>query len=248
MLGVALHAVPWVAHAPMRVPSDVPVDLTREQAQRLAELELADPAYRAAQPGLVERAIRWLVEWVQRVADRAAEAAPGGWLGILGLVLLIVVAVLFIRWRIGPVSRAAGLTFSVDPGTSAAQYRAHADELAAAGQWEEAISQRMRALVRSSQERGLIDAHPGWTADEVASEVGRRVPDALAPLDVAARTFDEVRYGGRAGSPAAFRAVADADDRVAAGAAAATTTPGPPDPWPPRSGGQPTADTPVVGR
>jgi hypothetical protein len=248
MLGVALHAVAWVAHAPMQVPSDVPVDLTREQAQRLAELELADPAYRAAQPGLVERAIGWLVEWVQRVADRAAEAAPGGWLGILGLVLLIVVAVLFIRWRIGPVSRAAGLTFSVDPGTSAAQYRAHADELAAAGQWEEAISQRMRALVRSSQERGLIDAHPGWTADEVASEVGRRVPDALAPLDVAARTFDEVRYGGRAGSPAAYRAVADADDRVAAGAAAATTTPGPPDPWPPRSGGLPTADTPVVGR
>jgi hypothetical protein len=248
MLGVALHSVPWVAHAPMRVPSDVPVDLTREQAQRLAELELADPAYRAAQPGLVERAIRWLVEWVQRVADRAAEAAPGGWLGILGLVLLIVIAVLFIRWRIGPVSRAAGLTFTVDPGTSAAQYRAHADELAAAGQWEEAISQRMRALVRSSQERGLIDAHPGWTADEVATEVGRRVPDTLAALDAAARTFDEVRYGGRPGSPAAYRAVADADDRVAAGVVVATTTEMPADPGATGSAGLPTADTPVVGR
>ena len=251
MLGVALHGVPRAAHAPMRVPGDVPVDLTRDQAQRLAELELSDPAYRAAQPGLVERAIRWLVEWVQRVADRAAEAAPGGWLGILGLALLIVVAVLFIRWRIGPVSRAAGLTFTVDPGTSAAQYRAHADELAAAGQWEEAISQRMRALVRSSQERGLIDAHPGWTADEVATEVGRRVPDAHALLDAAARTFDEVRYGGRPGSPAAYRAVADADDRVAAGsvvAAAATPTQGPAVPGPLGPAGPSTADTPVVGR
>jgi hypothetical protein len=64
--------------APARVPLDVPIDLTRDQAQRLAELELADPAYRRAQPGLVERAIRWLVQWVQQVADRAAEAAPGG--------------------------------------------------------------------------------------------------------------------------------------------------------------------------
>jgi hypothetical protein len=248
MLGLALHGAPWASPLPVGVPGDVPVDLTREQAQRLAELELADPAYRAAQPGLVERAIRWLVEWVQRVADRAAEAAPGGWLGILGLVLLIVVVVLFIRWRIGPMSRTAGLTFTVDPGTSAAQYRAHADELAAAGQWEQAISERMRALVRGSQERGLIDAHPGWTADEVATEVGRRVPDAHALLDAAARTFDEVRYGGRPGSPAAYRAVADADARVAAGAAVAIPAEGPANPAPLGSVGLAAADTPVVGR
>ena len=198
-------------------PADVPVDLTREQAQRLAELELSDPAYRAAQPGFVERAITWLVEWVQRVAERAADAAPGGWLGILGLILLVVVAVLFIRWRIGPLSRAAGLTFTVDPGTSAAQYRSRAEELAAAGQWDEAVSQRMRALVRAGQERGLIDTHPGWTADEVAASVAERAPEARDLLTAAARTFDEVRYGGRPGSPAAYRAVAEADDRVAAG-------------------------------
>jgi hypothetical protein len=213
-VGGAAHVV---VGTPAGAPVDVPVDLTRAQAQRLAELELSDPAYRAAQPSLIQRAITWLVEWVQRVADRAAEAAPGGWLGILGLVLLIVVAVLFIRWRIGPVSRAAGLTFTVDPGTSASEYRTHADELASAGLWDQAVSERMRALVRASQERGLIDAHPGWTADEVATAVGLRVPDARACLDVAARTFDEVRYGGRPGSPTAYRSIADADDRVAAG-------------------------------
>jgi hypothetical protein len=203
---------------PVDVPVDVPVDLTRDQAQRLAELELSDPAYRAAQPSLIERAITWLVEWVQRVAGRAAEAAPGGWLGILGLVLLIIVAVLFVRWRIGPVARSAGLTFTVDPGTSSIQYRTHAEELAAAGAWDEAVSERMRALVRGSQERGLIDAHPGWTADEVATEVGLRVPEARRSLDVAARTFDEVRYGGRPGSPVAYRSIADADDRLTVGA------------------------------
>lgn len=213
------------AHAPLGHPVDVPIALTRDQAQRLAERELADPAYRGAQPGLIERAIRWLVEWVQRVADRAAEAAPGGWLGILGLVLLIVVAVLFIRWRIGPVSRSTGISFTVDPGTSAAQYRAHADELARAGRWEAAVSERMRALVRGSQERGLIDAHPGWTADEVATEVGLRVPEARDCLEAAARTFDEVRYGGRAGSASAYRAVSDADERVSRGTVVGAVVP-----------------------
>ncbi len=243
VLGVGGAAHVPVA-SPGSLPGDVPVDLTRAQAQRLAELELSDPAYRAAQPGLVERAIRWLVEWVQRVADRAAEAAPGGWLGILGLVLLIVVAVLFIRWRIGPVSRSGGLTFTVDPGTSAAEYRTHADELAASGQWDEAVSERMRALVRGSQERGLIDAHPGWTADEVADEVGHRVPDARDTLHVAARTFDEVRYGGRPGSPAAYRAISDADDHVAVGAVVGSVDPTTIGPTP----GQPHTDTELVRR
>lgn len=198
------------------VDSDVPVDLSRDQAQRLAELELADPAYRAGQPGLIERAVQWLVEWVQRIAERATEAAPGGWLGILGLLLLVVIAVLFVRWRIGPVSRSAAMTFTVDPQTSAAQYRAHAEELAAARQWEEAISERLRALVRLSQERGWIDTRPGWTADEVAASVGVRVPGAGGELQDAARTFDEVRYGGRPGSAQSYLVVARADEHVIA--------------------------------
>lgn len=212
-----MPAVPPLALPPLPtgLAHDAPVDLTRQQAQRLAELELSDPAYRAGQPGLIERAIRWLVEWVQEMADRASEVAPGGWIGILGLVVVVVLGVLFVRWRIGPVSRTDATTFTVDPGTSAAQYRAAADELAAAGRWEEAISQRMRALVRRCQERGLIDAHPGWTADEVAEAVGRRAPAVLGPLERAARTFDEVRYGGRPGSPAGHQAIAEADEAVA---------------------------------
>lgn len=222
-LGLVAAAVVVPGTRVLGHPVDVPVELTRDQAQRLAELELADPAYRAAQPGLVQRVIAWLVEWVQRAAERAAEAAPGGWLGILGLVLVVVVAVLFIRWRIGPVSRSAGLTFTVDPGMSAAQYRTNAEALAAAGQWEQAVSERMRALVRACQERGLIDAHPGWTADEVAAEVGQRVPEARDALEAAARTFDEVRYGGRPGSAGAYGALADADDLVAVGVVVAAS-------------------------
>ncbi|MGB7979579.1 MAG: DUF4129 domain-containing protein [Candidatus Nanopelagicales bacterium] len=209
-------------------PFDVPIDLPRDPARRLAELELADPAYGSARPGLIQRAIDWLVDWVQRAAAQAGAAAPGGWLGILGLVLLVIVVVLFVRWRVGPMSRASGLTFSVDPGTTAAQYRARAEQLAAAGQWDEAISARMRALVRASQERGLIDAQPGWTADEVAAEVARKVPDARAALVRAARRFDDVRYGGRPGSAEGYRELLLADTKAAeARVAVGAASPGP---------------------
>ncbi len=198
-----------------QAPLEVPIDLPRDPARQLAELELADPAYRSAQPGLIQRAIDWLVDWVQRVAAEVGAVAPGGWLGILGLVLLVIVALVFVRWRVGPLSRAGALTFSVDPGTTAAQYRARAEELASAGQWDEAISARMRALVRGSQERGLIDAQPGWTADEVAGAVARAAPEAGAVLAVAARRFDDVRYGGRPGSADSYRDLVLADTRAA---------------------------------
>lgn len=209
-------------------PIEVPIDLTGEQARRLAELELADPAYRAAEPGLLQRLLQRIIEWVADITGRAADAAPGGWLGILGLVLLLVLAALFIRWRVGPVARSGELELHVDPGTSAARYRQHAAELAATGQWEQAITERMRGLVRGCQERGLIDTQAGRTADEVAAEVGTRLPDARADLARAARTFDDVRYGGRRGTEAAYRLVADADDRVARSQPVATHQPAAP--------------------
>jgi hypothetical protein len=205
-----------VHHAPaLRLPGEVPVDLTGDQARELARRELADPAYRAAEPSLVQQAIQWVVERIQRVIEQAGEAAPGGWLGILGLVTLVVLAGLFLRWRLGPVSRAAGVTFAVDPSISADEYRRRARALADAGDWDAAMRARMRALVRGAQERGLVDAQPGWTADEVARALGAGAPEDRDLLAAAATAFDEVAYGGRAPSAAAYRAVAAADDRMA---------------------------------
>ncbi len=197
-------------------PGDVPVDLTGEEARRLAERELSDPAYRAAEPGIVERVVRRIVEWVVEIAERAGDAAPGGWLGILGLALLLLVVVLVVRWRVGPVARSARMAVTVDPGTSSEQYRARAGLLADQGRWAEAITARMRALARSCQEQGLIDTRAGWTADEIAAEVGRRHPAASQAVSRAARTFDEVRYGGRPGTSGSYAIVAAGDEAVTA--------------------------------
>ncbi len=195
---------------------DIPIELGREPAHRLAVAELSDPAYRAAEPSLVSRAIDWLVDQVSRLVEGAGAIAPGGWLGILGLLLMLAVAVLVVRWRMGPVSRSDRAVVMVDPSTSSAQYRARAEELARAGQWDLAVSERMRALVRTCQERALIDTRPGWTADEVARAASAGVPGSVTVLEEAARTFDDVRYGGRTGSAQAYALVARADDAVAA--------------------------------
>jgi hypothetical protein len=205
------------------MPDRVPVDLTAQEARRLAELELADPAYRAAQPGLLQKVIDWLVEQVQHALAVVSDTSPGGWVGILGLVTVLVIAVLFVRWRLGPVTRSAVVTFTVDPGTSAAQYRARAAELAAAGSWGSAVSERMRALVRAAQERGLVDSQPGWTADEVAAAVAEQLPGSRELLTAAARAFDDVRYGGRPADRGAYETVESADDQVARAHPAPTT-------------------------
>jgi hypothetical protein len=196
--------------------SDIPVDLGRDQARRLAEQELADPAYRGLQPNLIERSIQWILGHIQALSEQIGQTAPGGWLGILGLLGLLAIALLLVRWRIGPITTSAPLRITVSLATSAADYSARADQAAMRGDWGQAISDRMRAIVRAGQERGLIDPQPGWTADEVAARLGNALPNAELTLRRAALTFDEVRYGGRAATAQAHEVLAVASERVRA--------------------------------
>lgn len=195
-------------------PLDIPIDLTREEARRLAEIELADPAYRAAEPSLLARAIQWVVDRITEALDRAADLSPGGWLGIIGLLLLVLAAVIVVRWRLGPMSRSSALMFTVDPEISSAQYRQRAAELAAAGAWDDAIVERMRAIARGAQERGLVGFSVGLTADELADAIAQVRPADRLLLARAARTFDEVRYGGRPGDQGGYELLVLADEVV----------------------------------
>lgn len=60
---------------------------------------------------------------------------------------------------------------------SAADHRTAAEAHAAAGRWTEAVQERMRAVVRSLEERTLLDPRPGRTADEAAAEASVSLPD-----------------------------------------------------------------------
>jgi hypothetical protein len=181
--------------------TEAPIDLTGEQAWRLAEAELADPAYQSLRPGLIERGWEWVLATLQSLSDRAGSATPGGWIGLLGLGALVTVALLLLRWRLGPLQREPAGSIHAGRSTTAQEFMQRADRAAELGRWEEATSLRMNGIVRSGEERGMILPQPGWTADEVADQMGRLVPSQQQSLTAAARTFDEVRFGGRPAGP-----------------------------------------------
>jgi Domain of unknown function (DUF4129) len=177
---------------------DVPVDLGREEARRAAERELADPVYADAQPPLLVRAADWLLERIDDALDGAARLAPDGYLGLVVLGLLLVLGVVVVRLRIGSIGRnTTGGRGLFDAQTVTAEHhRRSADAHAARGEWAEAVRERLRAVVRDLEERDLLDTRPGRTADEAAADGGRVLPACAEQLRAAARTFDDVWYGG----------------------------------------------------
>jgi hypothetical protein len=200
------------------VIASVPVELGRDEAAQLAREELAKQIYRDAGPGLVERLVRWLLEQAGRLLDGAAGVSPGGYAGLVVVLLLVAAAVVAVRLKVGPLGRRAAREEALFVGRTrtAAQHRAAADAHAAAGGWAEAVRERLRAVVRSLEERAVLDERPGRTADEAAAEAGRALPGCAAGLRSAAVLFDEVWYGGRPAGPESYAALRDLDSQVQA--------------------------------
>ncbi|MFF5705351.1 DUF4129 domain-containing protein [Streptomyces sp. NPDC012794] len=183
-----------------------PLTTPREAAREAAERELAEPAYHQEEPGLLERALDRFWEWLGDVLDGASGVAPGGWAGLLAIAVVLVLLIAALWWRLGTPRRTAtgpGTLFDEGP-RSASDHRTAADAHAAAGRWNEAVQERMRAVVRSLEERTLLDPRPGRTADEAAAEAARSLPEHAAALRSAARAFDDVTYGGRTADPDAY--------------------------------------------
>ncbi|MFF2697549.1 DUF4129 domain-containing protein [Streptomyces cyaneofuscatus] len=182
---------------------DIPVDTPRVPAREAAESELSKPMYHENDPNILQRGLNHFWDWVAGVFDAAAGAAPGGPAGLALLALVLIGLAAALWWRLGtPQGSSPDALFESDGPRSAAQHRAAADAHAAALRWTEAVQERMRAIVRSLEERALLDPRPGRTADEAATEAGRALPGHATRLRSAARNFDDVTYGGRtAGQP-----------------------------------------------
>ncbi|MFF3997985.1 DUF4129 domain-containing protein [Streptomyces cyaneofuscatus] len=184
---------------------DIPVDTPRVPAREAAESELSKPMYHENDPNILQRGLNHFWDWVAGVFDAAAGAAPGGPAGLAVLALILIGLAAALWWRLGTPqrsSRTPDALFESDGPRSAAQHRATAEAHAAALRWTEAVQERMRAIVRSLEERALLDPRPGRTADEAATEAGRALPGHATRLRSAARDFDDVTYGGRtAGQP-----------------------------------------------
>ncbi|MEI7034895.1 DUF4129 domain-containing protein [Streptomyces pratensis] len=186
---------------------DMPGDTSRVPAREAAESELSKPMYHENDPNVVQRALNAFWDWVSGVFDAAASAAPGGPAGLVVLVVIVGGLIAALWWRLGTPqrhSRTPDTLFDADGPRSAAQHRAAAEAHAAALRWTEAVQERMRAIVRSLEERAVLDARPGRTADEAAAEAGRALPDHAGRLRAAARNFDDVAYGGRSADQSAY--------------------------------------------
>jgi hypothetical protein len=93
-------------------------------------------------------------------------------------------------------------------------HRARADEAAAAGKWADAVRERLRAVARELESRGVLDPRPGRTADELAREAGSAVAAVAAPLQRGVRVFDEVWYGGRSADASSYAVLVEVDRAV----------------------------------
>jgi hypothetical protein len=190
-----------------------PLTIPRDPAREAARRELSKRVYHEDDPGLFERALNAFWDWLDKVFDAAASATPGGAVGLIVIVLVVLAVLGALWWRLGTPRRepASSAALFDDRPRSAAEHRATADAHAAQGHWNQAVQERMRAVVRSLEERALLDPRPGRTADEAAAEAGRALPTHTDRLRDAAHDFDDVTYGGRTATPDSYQRIADLD-------------------------------------
>lgn len=191
-------------------------ELTRESARDAARRELGRQEYADAQPPLLLRVVGRLLRLLGELLD-VGGSLGNGLVARLGIVLVLVAVVAVVLRRLGPLAgprRRGRAVFGAGPARTAGDHRAAAESLARDGQWAEAVRERLRAVVRELEVRGVLDPRPGRTAGEVARDAGGAVPLLAPDLARAARTFDEVWYGGRPGTPEAYVALVQVDDRV----------------------------------
>ncbi|MEU6666107.1 DUF4129 domain-containing protein [Streptomyces sp. NPDC046727] len=190
-----------------------PVTIPRDPAREAARRELTKGMYHENDPSLLQRALNAFWDWLDRLFSTAASATPGGTVGLIVVVLFVIAVLAALWWRLGIPRRqpsSAAALFDERP-RSAAEHRAASEAHAAQGHWNQAVQERMRALVRSLEERALLDVRPGRTADEAADEAGRVLPAHIDRLHAAAREFDDVTYGGRRATEQSYHRLAELD-------------------------------------
>lgn len=196
------------------VPIAASVDVERDEARRLAQQELANPIYED-EPSLLQQ----ILDWILLQLDKLIAAAGGslsGW-GALALLIPIAIIVAIVLWRFGPMARQAARGEESLFGTnkrSAAEYRLAADDAFAAEDWTTSVLERFRAIIAGLEERDILTAKAGRTADEAAREAGRVLPTLAERLTAGAVNFDDARYGEHAATRAAALAMRELDGDV----------------------------------
>lgn len=202
------------------IPIEIPVTPDGDEAQQWAEEELAKQVYQQAEPTAFDRAARAVGDFIASLFSNPMQPGTGFWLamGVVAVVIAVAVAAFAIwgRPRIVARSRTAWELFGETDERTAEELRADARSAAARDDWDSAIVVRFRALARGLAERTVVDPEPGATVHRFARAATRAFPAEGPALARGADAFDDVRYLRRPGTAAAYRDIADLDDRIAA--------------------------------
>jgi len=190
------------------------IDIDRDTAHDAAQRELSKPIY--PKGSITQRIHEWIHELLYRIVENGSSI-PGGWLTIVVLVILVVAAVAMavrIARRTIRTRRGGDHQLFDDGQLTAAQHRAIAEGYAAEQNWAAAIRHRLRAVARGLEESGTLDPAPGRTANELAADTADRLPALAGELSRSATAFNDVTYGERPGTEAAYQVIVDLDNHL----------------------------------
>ncbi len=205
------------------------IDIDRDAAHQAAQIELGKPIY--SKGSAAQQFAEWVNELIYRLLDKTASI-PGGWFTTSVLLILLVIAVVVavrIARRTMRTNRGGDYQLFEAGQLTAAQHRATAENYAAQGDWSAAIRHRLRAVARQLEETGVLEPAPGRTANELARDAGAALPHLGGELSEAATAFNDVTYGERPGTEAAYRMIAALDDHLRSRSPAAAPAAGHPE-------------------
>ncbi len=176
---------------------DVPVTPDADTARQWAADELAKDAYRPHGVSIIERINQWISDLFSHLGNLGSGLGGGRAVIATIIVLLLVGAV--IAAIVGPMRRsrrrAREHRVFEDDARSSQAMREAAERAASSGDWALAVLERFRAIIRSLEERDLLEERAGMTAHEAAADIGRRFADVRRAAAAASDLFDGVRYG-----------------------------------------------------
>ncbi|TDB87681.1 DUF4129 domain-containing protein [Actinomadura sp. KC216] len=194
----------------------------RDEAREMARRELEKQVYQRDKPSWLERTWDDFSEWLQDLLSGSpapeSQGSGSGWASIVVIIVVVLIAAALVAWlmRGRRNLRSRNEPLLEDETSTALDHRDAAERHAAAGQWAEAIRERLRAIARDLEERAVLAPRPGRTADELAQETGEAVPELAEDLRVAVRIFDDVWYGDRPGTAEGYAQVKGVDEKLRA--------------------------------
>lgn len=186
----------WLLRALRILATDVPVDPSAAEAQQWAVDELSKSVYQSQQgiARIWDRIIAFLGDLFSGALLRDDPLAVI--LLVLAITALVILAVVGTsRIRTNARARASGGVAMFDDARSARALREDARAALAAGDTARAYLDSFRAIIRSLDERALLDDRAGMTAHEATTIASGVFPSHAQGLTWASETFDSVHYG-----------------------------------------------------